>query len=158
VSDCPRTGCTKESEWLFGFHYIQILKKYGFLCPAYLKFSRLRCYNGVGNRKSVQKLSVRKILMNWKTLLLIASLSLSIGLTACNKQAATPDATKTEVKTETTTETKPGDAPKGDAMKPAAAPKGDAMKPTDAAPKGDTTKTTKTETTQTKPADAPKKP
>jgi hypothetical protein len=117
------------------------------------------------SRKSVPKIKCEEILMNWKTLLVIASLSLTTGLTACNKEAAAPDATKTETKTETT-ETKPADgaAPKVDATKPADAPKGDAMKPADA-PKGDATKpadgatkstTTKTETT--KPADAPKKP
>ena len=85
--------------------------------------------------------------MNWKLLLVIAGLTLTTSLTACSKKddAAAPDATKTETKTETT-ETKPatGDAKPADGMKPADAPK------------GDTTKTTKTETT--KPADAPKKP
>ena len=101
--------------------------------------------------------------MNWKLLLVIAGLTLTTSLTACSKKddAAAPDATKTETTKTETTETKPADAPKGDA-KPAdsMAPKSDAkpadgMKPADA-PKGDTTKTTKTETT--KPADAPKKP
>jgi septal ring-binding cell division protein DamX len=98
-----------------------------------------------------------EILMNWKTLLVITSLTLSAGLTACNKEAATPDATKPadttapaaetkpgETKTETkTTETKPADGMKaGD--KPA-----DGMKP-------GATKT-ETKTTETKPA-ATKKP
>ncbi|WP_310418134.1 hypothetical protein [Chamaesiphon sp. OTE_8_metabat_110] len=95
--------------------------------------------------------------MNWKTLLVIGSLLLTTGLTACNKEAAAPDATKTETKTETT-ETKPvdGAAPKSDAMKPAdsAAPKVDAAKPADGASKTTTTTTKET----TKPADAPKKP
>ena len=103
--------------------------------------------------------------MNWKTLLVIGSLLLTTGLTACNKEAAAPDATKVETKTETTdvkpvdgaapkTDAKPADAPKGDAMKPAdsAAPKGDAAKPADGV-----TKTTTTEKT-IKPAEAPKKP
>ena len=50
--------------------------------------------------------------MNWKTLLVITSLSLSAGLTACN--TPTPDATKTDTATPAA-----GEAPKGDAMKPA---------------------------------------
>jgi hypothetical protein len=70
--------------------------------------------------------------MNWKTLLVIASLSLSAGLTACNKEAAAPDATKTDTTTPAATETKPADGAK------------------------DTTKTTKTETTETKPVDGMK--
>lgn len=70
--------------------------------------------------------------MNWKTLLVIASLTLSAGLTACN---SAPDATKTDTAAPAASE-----APKGDAMKPADAPKGDAMKPAEG----------------TKPADAPK--
>ena len=86
--------------------------------------------------------------MTWKTLLVIASLSLTTGLTACNKEAAAPDATKTD-SAPAAVETKPGDAPKGDMKpgdKPADAPKGD-MKPGDA-PKGDMK--------GDKPADAPK--
>ncbi len=70
--------------------------------------------------------------MNWKTLLVIASLSLSAGLTACNKEAAAPDATKTDTTTPAATETKPADGAK------------------------DATKTTKTETTETKPVDGMK--
>jgi hypothetical protein len=80
----------------------------------------------------LQKIKCEEILMNWKTLLVIASLSLSAGLTACNKEAAAPDATKTDTTTPAATETKPADGAK------------------------DTTKTTKTETTETKPADAMK--
>jgi uncharacterized lipoprotein len=90
--------------------------------------------------------------MNWKTLLVIASLSLSAGLTACNKEAA-PDATKTD--TTAPAETKPAGemkAPEGAMKAPEGAktdaPKGD-MKPADGAktdaPKGDA-----------KPADAKK--
>jgi hypothetical protein len=79
--------------------------------------------------------------MNWKTLLVIASLSLTTGLTACNKEAEAP---KTDSAAPAATETKPADAPKGDAMKPADAPKGD-MKPADGAKPGAKT-------------DAPKKP
>jgi hypothetical protein len=81
-----------------------------------------------------------EILMNWKSLLVIATLSLSAGLTACNKEAATPDATKpADSAAPAGGEAKPGDAPKTDA-KPGDAPKGDAMgKPGDKgdAPKGD---------------------
>ncbi len=65
--------------------------------------------------------------MNWKTLLVVAGLSLSIGLTACNKEAAAPDATTTT--SPAVTETKPADAVKSE------------------------TKTTETKTTETKPAD-----
>jgi hypothetical protein len=88
--------------------------------------------------------------MTWKTLLVIASLSLTTGLTACNKEAAAPDATKTD-SAPAAVETKPGDAPKGDMKpgdKPADAPKGDMKgdKPADA-PKGDAMK---------KPADGAK--
>ena len=72
--------------------------------------------------------------MNWKILLVIAGLSLSAGLTACNKEAAAPDATKTE----TTTTTSPGAM---DSTKPGAAP--------------GQTKTTETKTTK---PDATKKP
>jgi hypothetical protein len=70
--------------------------------------------------------------MNWKILLVIAGLSLSAGLTACNKEAAAPDATKTE-----TTTTSPG-----------------ATDPTKPAAPGQT-KTTETKTTK---PDATKKP
>jgi hypothetical protein len=61
--------------------------------------------------------------MNWKILLVIAGLSLSTGLTACNKEAAAPDATKTETTAPGGADaSKPGDAPKmGD--KPGDAPK-----------------------------------
>ena len=104
----------------------------------------------------VPKIKCEEILMNWKTFLVIAGLSLTTGLTACNKEATAPDATKVETKTETT-ETKPvdGAAPKSDAMKPAdtTAPKSDATKPADGA-----VKTTTTETKTIKPAEAPKKP
>jgi hypothetical protein len=105
--------------------------------------------------------------MNWKTLLVIASLSLTTGLTACNKEAEAP---KTDATAPAATEapktdagapaadTKPADAPKGDAMKPADAPKTDA-KPADA-PKGDAMKKPADGAkTDAKPAaDAPKKP
>jgi septal ring-binding cell division protein DamX len=93
-----------------------------------------------------------EILMNWKTLLVITSLTLSAGLTACNKEAATPDATKpadttapaAETKTETkTTETKPADGMKA------------GEKPADGMKAGETK--TETKTTETKPA-ATKKP
>jgi hypothetical protein len=134
-----------------------------------------------------QKFKCEEILMNWKTLLVIASLSLSAGLTACNKEAAAPDATKTDTTTPAATETKPADGAKdatkttktettetkpvdamkdgakgaGDAMKDGAKGAGDAMKD-GAKGAGDAIKntTTKTETkTETKPAaDAPKKP
>lgn len=121
--------------------------------------------------------------MNWKTLLVIAGLTLSAGLTACNKEAAAPDATKTDTTTPAVTETKPADPVKGatdavkdgtkgasDAMKDGAKGATDAMKDgtkgaTDAV-KGAATgakdavkSTTTTTTTETKPAaDAPKKP
>ncbi|MFM2304886.1 MAG: hypothetical protein RLZZ135_2298 [Cyanobacteriota bacterium] len=50
--------------------------------------------------------------MNWKILLVIAGLSLSAGLTACNKEAGAPDATKTESTTPGATDpTKAGDKP-----------------------------------------------
>jgi predicted small lipoprotein YifL len=69
---------------------------------------------------------VRKFLMNWKLLLVAATLSLTTSLTACGKKedAAAPDAIKAP---ETST---PVDAIKGagDAMKDGAAKTGDAMK------------------------------
>jgi hypothetical protein len=77
-----------------------------------------------------------EILMNWKSLLVIATLSLSAGLTACNKEAATPDATKPADSAAPAGDAKPGDAPKTDA-KPGEAPKGDAMGKPGEAPKGD---------------------
>jgi hypothetical protein len=88
--------------------------------------------------------------MNWKLLLVIAGLTLTTSLTACSKKedAAAPDATKSDAKP--ADGMKPADAPKSD-TKPA-----DGMKPATDAPKGDATKTTKTETT--KPAETPKKP
>jgi hypothetical protein len=95
----------------------------------------------------VQNLSVRKFQMNWKILLVIAGLSLSAGLTACNKEAA-PDAPKTETTTPGAEAPKPGDAPKtgAEAPKPGDAPKtGTDMKSPTAKP-GD------------KKPDAPKKP
>jgi hypothetical protein len=108
----------------------------------------------VGEPQAGLKNKCEEILMNWKTLLVITSLTLSAGLTACNKEAATPDATKPADTTAPAaseapkSDAKPADAPKGDAMKPAdgkaAAPKGDAMKPADT--KGD------------KKPEAPKKP
>jgi hypothetical protein len=103
-----------------------------------------------------------EILMNWKSLLVIATLSLSAGLTACNKEATTPDATKPADSAAPAggeapkTDAKPGEAaPKGDAMgKPGEAPKGDAMgKPGD---KGDA-KPANGAKGDKKP-DAPKKP
>ncbi|WP_310429784.1 hypothetical protein [Chamaesiphon sp. VAR_48_metabat_135_sub] len=94
--------------------------------------------------------------MNWKTLLVIASLSLTTGLTACNSATEAP---KTDSAAPAATETKPADAPKGDAMKPADAPKGD-MKPADGAktdaPKGDAKPADGAKTDAKK--DAPKKP
>jgi hypothetical protein len=132
-----------------------------------------------------QKIKCEEILMNWKTLLVIASLSLSAGLTACNKEAAAPDATKTDTTTPAATETKPADAVKGagdamkdgtkgatDAVKDGTKGAGDAMKDgakgaadgvkgaADGAKDAIKSTTTKTETkTETKPAaDAPKKP
>lgn len=103
--------------------------------------------------------------MNWKTLLVVASLTLSAGLTSCSQQATTPDATKTETKTETTTTpaadtTKPADGMKSDTTKPADATKpadgmkSDTTKPADGAKSE--TKTTETKTTETKPAETKK--
>lgn len=81
--------------------------------------------------------------MNWKTLLVIASLTLTAGLTACSSNE-TP---KTDtVAPAANTETKPAtEAPKSDA-KPADGAKSDAkpadgMKAPDAAGKTDATKT-----------------
>ncbi len=72
--------------------------------------------------------------MNFKTVLVIASLVLTAGLTSC--KGAEPEAPKTET-TAPAADVKPVEAPKGDAMKPDAAkteaPKGD-VKP-DAAKK-----------------------
>jgi predicted small lipoprotein YifL len=114
--------------------------------------------------------------MNWKLLLVVATLSLTTSLTACGKKddAAAPDATKPA---DTST---PAGAVKGagDAMKEGAAKTGDAMKE-GAAKTGDAAKTgadaVKTgagdavkgagdamkgdkPATGTKPAEAPKKP
>jgi hypothetical protein len=116
----------------------------------------------VGEPQAGLKNKCEEILMNWKTLLVIASLTLSAGLTACNKEAAAPDATKTD------SAPAASEAPKGDAMKPADAPKsdakpadgkGDAMKPADGkadAPKGDAMKPA--DTKGDKKPEAPKKP
>jgi hypothetical protein len=100
--------------------------------------------------------------MNWKTLLVIASLSLTTGLTACSSNDAGAPKTDTTAPA-ATTETKPAteapkaDGMKGDATKTTKTETSTETKPADGA-KTDATKTTKTETTQTKPADAPKKP
>jgi hypothetical protein len=98
-------------------------------------------------------LSVRKFQMNWKILLVIAGLSLSAGLTACNKEAATPDAPKTETGAPSaTTETKPADGMKpGDSKtetKTETTKPGDSMKPGQ-------TKTTETKTTKPDPTKKP---
>jgi hypothetical protein len=90
----------------------------------------------------VQNLSVRKFQMNWKILLVIAGLSLSAGLTACNKEAATPDAPKTETT-----------APGAEAPKPGA----EAPKPGDAPKTGTDMKSPTAKPGEKKP-DAPKKP
>jgi hypothetical protein len=129
---------------------------------------------------------VRKFLMNWKLLLVVATLSLTTSLTACGKKedAIAPDAKTPETSVPATTETKPVDAMKegankagdamkdgatkagdgvkgavtktGDAMKDGAAKTGDAMKE-GANKAGDAMKGEKP-ATGTKPADAPKKP
>jgi hypothetical protein len=98
---------------------------------------------------------VRKFLMNWKTLLVVASLTLSTGLTACSsKEGAETPKTETTAPA-ATTETKPAtEAPKSDA-KPADGAKSDAkpadgMKAPEAAGKTDATKT------DAKPADGAK--
>ena len=92
--------------------------------------------------------------MNWKTLLVAAGLSLSIGLTACNKEAAAPDATKVDTTTTTTspaaTEPKPADGAKIETKTTETKPADGAMKSPDA------TTTTTTQTTETKPADTKK--
>ena len=90
--------------------------------------------------------------MNWKILLVIAGLSLSAGLTACNKEA-TPDAPKTETGAPSaTTETKPADGMKpGDSKtetKTETTKPGDSMKPGQ-------TKTTETKTTKPDPTKQP---
>jgi hypothetical protein len=120
----------------------------------------------VGEPQAGLKNKCEEILMNWKTLLVITSLTLSAGLTACNKEAAAPDATKPADTTAPAAETKPADAPKtdakpaegkGDAMKPAEG-KGDAMKPAEGkgdAPKGDAKPA---DTKGDKKPEAPKKP
>ena len=100
--------------------------------------------------------------MNWKTLLVVAGLSLSIGLTACNKEAAAPDATKVDTTTTTTspavtTETKPADGAKTETKTTETKttetkPADGAMKSPDAMKSPETTKSTTTKTTETKPA------
>jgi hypothetical protein len=120
----------------------------------------------VGEPQAGLKNKCEEILMNWKTLLVITSLTLSAGLTACNKEAATPDATKTDSAPAASEapkgDAKPADAPKsdakpadgkGDAMKPAEG-KGDAMKPAEG--KGDAMKPA--DTKGDKKPEAPKKP
>jgi hypothetical protein len=73
--------------------------------------------------------------MNWKTLLVIASLSLTTGLTACSSKDAEAPKTDTTAPA-ATTETKPAtEAPKSD-TKPA-----DSMKAPDAAGKTTAPKT-----------------
>ncbi len=81
--------------------------------------------------------------MNWKTLLVIASLTLSAGLTACNKEASTTTETKTET-------TKPAES-----TAPAATTtetKTETNKPADGMKAGET----KTETKTIKPAETKK--
>jgi hypothetical protein len=127
----------------FGFHYPELPKKsvstVSIGGDLFDRGARM-----IGEPQAGLKNKCEEILMNWKTLLVITSLTLSAGLTACNKEAATPDATKpAESTAPAASEAPKGDAPKsdakpaegkGDAMKPAEG-KGDAMKPADT--KGD---------------------
>jgi hypothetical protein len=154
----------------FGFHYLKELNNTVFSVQLTLDF--LVCGARMVNETTswFQKISVRKFLMNWKTLLVIASLSLTTGLTACNSTTEAPktDSAAPAADAPKGDAMKPADAPKGDAMKPADAPKGDAMKPADApkgdamkpadAPKGDAMKPADGAKPGAKPADAPKKP
>jgi uncharacterized low-complexity protein len=93
-----------------------------------------------------------EILMNWKTLLVITSLTLSAGLTACNKEAATPDATKPADTTAPAAETKPAEPKAGETKTET---KTTETKPVDGTKAGETK--TETKTTETKPG-ATKKP
>jgi transcription termination factor Rho len=95
--------------------------------------------------------------MNWKTLLVITSLTLSAGLTSCGKEAEAP---KTDGGAPAATEAPKGDAAPKDMGKPGDAPKTEAPKG-DAAPK-DMGKPGDAPKTEAKPGeakkDAPKKP
>lgn len=65
--------------------------------------------------------------MNWKTLLVIASLTLTTGLTACSSKDGAETPKTDTVAPAATTETKPAtDAKPADGMKPNAAGKTDA--------------------------------
>jgi hypothetical protein len=116
---------------------------------------------GESRKICLKKISVRKFKMNWKTLLVIASLTLTAGLTSCKGAEEAP---KTETTAPATTapadSMKPAEAPKtdakpGDAMKPAEAPKTDA-KPGDAMKPAEAPKTDAKPGDAMKPAEAPK--
>ncbi len=87
---------------------------------------------GTSRKNSAQKNKCEEILMNFKSVLVIASLVLSAGLTSCKGGEEAPKA----VEPAPTAPAAPVEAPKTDA-KPADGKPGDAMKPegkTDAKP------------------------
>lgn len=124
---------------MFGFHY----PKAGEITMDFFKQSVM-----IINEPQVGlKNKCEENLMNWKLLLVVATLSLSAGLTSCKDKTAEAPADTKPADT-----TAPATAPKADAPK-ADAPKGDAMKgdaPKSDAPKSDA----KTDAKK----DAPKKP
>jgi hypothetical protein len=122
-----------------------------------LDISAVSARMGTSRKNSAQKNKCEEILMNFKSVLVIATLVLSAGLTSCKGaeeapktgEPVTPAATTAPVEAPKT-DAKPGDAMKPEGAKTDAKP-GDAMKPegakTDAkpgdkkdAPKGDAMK------------------
>ena len=126
---------------MFGFHYPEP----GLIAMDFFKQSVM-----IINEPQIGlKNKCEENLMNWKLLLVVATLSLSAGLTSCKDKAAeAPADTKPADVTAPAADAPKGDAPKADAPK-GDAPKGEGMKGD--APKGDAPKTDAKK-------DAPKKP
>jgi hypothetical protein len=96
--------------------------------------------------------------MNWKTLLVIASLSLSAGLTACAGGEKAPEAGGEAKPPETTAPAASPDAMKSpEAGVPAASPEAGA-KTDEKKPAGTASPAAGAKTDEKKPADTPKKP